>query len=305
MDRRLVAPLLVAFLAADAAVAMAACSSASPGVDPPDATTETPDAGKDAPVEDGGGDGGKSGGHCTPVRGPCDLVLQDCPDDDKGNKQECVVPGTTTTACVPVQASQQLPIGRGCCPNNATGNPCLPGLTCVGAPCEDGGTATGRCSPACCTGDDQACGKSDPEGFSGACDLTLVDDPVKKTPLYAVCTYRQRCKPFNQEPCKEGQTCIVEDYLGTGTCLDSFGKKNRDSCMFANDCEDGLMCMGSGASGTCRTVCLLPNTASPFDPSIGDAGAGEGGCPPDEVCKLSFVNRPAWFGVCAFADGGG
>jgi hypothetical protein len=303
MDRRLVAPLFAAFLAADAAIAMAACHSTLPEADPPDATIETPDAGTDAPVEDGG----KQAGHCTPARGPCDLVLQDCPDDNNGNKQECVVPAKVTTVCVPVQASQQLPAGRACCPNNPTGNPCLPGLTCVGPPCVDGGPVTARCSPVCCKGDDQACGKSDPEGFSGACDVTLVDE-VTRTPLYNVCTYRQRCKPFNQEPCQGGQTCILEDQLGTATCRDINpplpGKANRESCSYANECADGLMCMGSGASGLCRTACLLPNTVSPFDASIEEAGQGQGGCPPDESCVISFVNRPAWYGICAFADGG-
>ena len=304
MNRRLFAPLLAAFLAADAAIAVAACSTASPDADTPDATAESaaPDAAKDAPIvppEEGGKDGG---GNCTPVRGPCDLVRQDCPDD-KGKKQECVTSGTTTTVCVPVQASQQLPIGRACCPNNATGNPCLPGLTCVGNACEDGGPVTGRCSPTCCEGDDQACGKSDPEGISGACDLTLVDS-VSNKELHQVCTYRERCKPFKQEPCKAGQICLTEDKLGTASCLDSFGKTNRQSCTFANECADGLICAGGGDAGMCRTVCLLPNTVSPFDAGIEDAGPGRGGCPVNEGCRLSFTNLPSWFGACAYPDGG-
>ena len=301
--RRRGALLLAAFLAADAAVAMAACSSTSPEPDTADATTEgaAPDAGKDAPVVpvEGGKDGG---GHCTPAKGPCDLVLQDCPDD-KGKKRECVTSGTATTQCVPVQGSQQLPAGRACCPNNDTGNPCLPGLTCVGNACEDGGRVTGRCSPACCEGDDQACGKSDPEGISGACDLTLVDS-VSKTPLHNVCTYRERCKPFKQEPCKAGQICLVEDKVGTAACLDSFGKTNRQSCTFANECADGFVCAGGGDAGICRTVCLLPNTVSPFDASIEEAGPGNGGCPVNEACRLSFTNSPPLFGACAYPDGG-
>src|SRR4051812_28778722 len=109
--RRRGALLLAAFLAADAAVAVAACSSSSPDADAPDATnteTSVPEGGGgDSPITpaEAGKDGG---GHCTPVKGPCDIVLQDCPDD-KGKKQECVVSGTTATECVPVQGSQQLP----------------------------------------------------------------------------------------------------------------------------------------------------------------------------------------------------
>src|SRR4051812_44249849 len=194
--------LFAAFVAADAAVALAACSTSSPELEGVDATTETsaPDAAKDSPVvqPDAGVDSGKIG-NCSPAKGKCDIVLQDCPA-----QQECIVNGTTTE-CQPVQATQQLGIGRACCPNG-NGNPCLPGLTCVGSACTDGGTPQARCSPACCAGNDQACGKSDPEGISGTCDLTLVDD--QNVELYNVCTYRQRCQPFGIEPCKALETCL-------------------------------------------------------------------------------------------------
>src|SRR4051812_21978615 len=73
---------------------VAACSSDADtgGTDAPDATADTTvdpsDARRDAPA---GNDGGtKDGGNCTAVKGPCDIVLQDCPDS-KGQKQECVV----------------------------------------------------------------------------------------------------------------------------------------------------------------------------------------------------------------------
>ena len=302
MNRRLI---LVAFVAVDIALAIAACSSSSSD---PETPTGTPEAGT---VETGGQDqvsppidsGGKdAGGNCTAVKGPCDLVLQDCPDS-KGKKQECVVSGTTTTQCVDVQGSQQFPAGHSCCPNNAGGNSCLPGLTCVGNACTDGGPITGRCSPACCDGDDQACGKSDPEGIAGACDITLVDSTTK-TPLHNACTYRERCKPFKQEACKSGQICLVEDKIGTASCLDSDGKTNRQGCSFANECADGLICTGPADAGICRTTCLLPNTVSPFDAGLEEAGAGKGGCPVNEGCRLSFTNLPAWYGACAYPDGG-
>ena len=295
--------LVAAFLAADASIAVAACSSSSMDPESVDASTVTPvpDAGKDSPATPPEA-GGKDGGHCTPIKGPCDVVLQDCPDD-KGKKRECVAAGATTTQCVPVQGSQQLGMGRSCCSNNPSGNTCLPGLTCVGNPCEDGGPPTGRCSPACCEGDNQACGKSDPEGIAGACDLTLVDSTSKK-PLFQVCTYRERCKPFQQEPCKAGQICLTEDKAGTASCLGSDGKTNRQSCMFANECADGYICAGAGDAGICRTVCLLPNTVSPFDAGLEEAGALKGGCPVNEGCRLGFTNLPAWYGACAYPDGG-
>src|SRR4051812_34102192 len=126
--RRHGALLFAAFLFADVAVAAAACSTSSPDADGADATTtETGggDAAKDSPVAkpDGAVDAGKVG-NCSPAKGACDIVLQDCPA-----QQECVVNAAGGTECSPVQPSQQLPIGRGCCPNNAAGNPCLPGLT--------------------------------------------------------------------------------------------------------------------------------------------------------------------------------
>jgi len=301
MNRRLI---LVAFVAVDLGLAIAACSSSSSDPETPSGTPEAGVAetgGKDqfSPPIDSGKDGG---GHCTAVKGPCDLVLQDCPDS-KGKKQECVVSGTTTTQCVEVQGSQQFPAGHSCCPNNASGNPCLPGLTCIGNACSDGGPVTGRCSPACCEGDDQACGKSDPEGIAGACDITVVDSTTK-TPLHNACTYRERCKPFNQEPCKNSQICLVEDKAGTASCLDSDGKTNRQSCSFANECGDGLICTGPADAGICRTTCLLPNTVSPFDAGLEEAGPGKGGCPVNEGCRLSFTNLPAWYGACAYPDGG-
>jgi hypothetical protein len=293
--------------AGGAAFVIAACGTTDGADTPagsPDATadtTATPEGGKDgaAPRPDGAVD---AGGNCTVVKGVCDLVLQDCPDD-KGQKQECVVSSANTTVCQPVQASQQLPKGRACCPS-ATSNPCLPGLTCIGNECADGGPQTGRCSPACCKGNDLACGKSDPEGISGACALTLVDS-VTQAPLHDVCTYANQCKPFKQQPCAAGDICIVEDKFGTASCVTSFNKPNRQPCTFANECADGLICLGGGDAGSCRTVCLLPGTNHPFDASVEEGGAGLGGCPAGEHCTIHITNMPDWFGSCAYITDGG
>jgi hypothetical protein len=299
--RRRGALVFAAFLAADVGIALAACSTSSPDVAGTDATAETDtavvEAGKDAPVTtpdatvvDAGG------GHCSAAKGACDIVLQDCPP-----QQECTTGNDGVTFCQPVQGSQQLGVGRSCCPNG-NGNPCLPGLTCVGSACTDGGTATARCSPACCTGDDQHCGKSDPEGISGACDLTLVD-PTTSNELYQVCTYRQRCQPFKVEPCKAGETCLVEDMAGTASCVTAAGKGNRQPCTFGNECADGLICLGGGDAGVCHYACLLPGSVNPFDAGVQNGGAGAGGCPANEQCKLGIQGLPAWYAACAL-DGG-
>jgi hypothetical protein len=244
-------------------------------------------------------------GGCTQVKGPCDLVLQDCPDDAKGAKQECVVARSQgsdqlTTQCVPVQPSQQLPIGRGCCPG--ADNPCLPGLSCVGDPCVDGGPVLGRCTPACCDGDHGSCGQSDPEGIGGQCDLTLF---IEEAEVHRVCSYRERCKPFGIEACKPSQLCIVEDKVGTAGCIASNGIGLRKPCKFANDCADGLICSGPADAGICRMFCLTPNSNPPFDASAATGQPGRGGCPPNETCTgPSFQNLPDWLQLCELPDGG-
>lgn len=311
--RTLRRPILVIALSVgivDAGLSFAACSSTDRTIDsssgnPGEGGSEggdPTDGGKDGPVTPT--DSGKTTCAMPVKKGPCDLILQDCPKDSKGKDQECVVGGTAddpVTECVTVQASQQLPLGRGCCPNGS-GNPCLPGLNCVGRPCEDGGPISGRCSPACCKGNDTACGVSDPEGITGACDLTIVNS--KNKPLYDTCSYRERCKPFKVEPCKAGQVCLTEDKLGTASCLSSFGKGNGEACTFANECADGFICAGSGDAGKCRMVCLLPNTTHPFDAGVEDGGPLMGGCIAGETCRIAFDpdDLPGWFGACS--DGG-
>jgi hypothetical protein len=261
------------------------------------------DGTSDAPSSVRDGSSRREGG-CTAVNGPCDLVLQDCANDAQGRAQECVVArapsGDLTTQCVPVQPSQQLPMGRGCCPG--ADNPCLPGLACIGDPCVDGGPTTARCSPACCDGDHASCGQSDPEGIGGQCDLTLF---VDSTEVHRVCSYRERCKPFGVEPCKQGQVCLVEDKVGTAGCIASNGIANRQPCTFANDCADGFMCVGSGDGGTCRMFCLTPNSNPPFDASAATGEPGRGGCPTGERCTgPTFQNQPDWLQLCEYPDGG-
>lgn len=289
------------------AVVAGACDSSS-DAEP----TVTTDGASDAPIVDAradvrsdAGPTPRDGGHCAPVKGACDVVLQDCPDKD-GKPQECVVTGADAsyaTACQPAQPSQALPRGRSCCPGAA--NPCLPGLTCVGDPCVDGGPVTGRCSPACCEGDDTACGQSDPEGISGACDITLfVEDD---TEIHRVCSYRERCRPFGQgATCKPGQTCLVEDKLGSAGCINSFNKTLGEACKYGNDCADGLLCLTlvGEDGGVCRMQCLTPNAVHPFDAGVEDGGPYKGGCPSGSACNLGpFDDLPPWLSFCQ-VDGG-
>ena len=284
-----------------------ACSDSS---DPEDGGATEAGAGDDAEAgkNDAKSDGSitptKEGGNCSEVKGECDIVLQECPNDSKGGKQECVVTGSGTnlaTKCVPVQSSQQLPMGSACCPGNS--NPCLPGLSCVGDECSDGGPKTGRCTPACCKGDDQSCGSSQPEGISGTCDITLFSNDKE---LHYVCSYRERCKPFGQEKCGANKVCIIEDKVGTAGCISSNNKPLGAPCKFGNDCADGLTCLNLQGSdgGVCRMECLTPGAVHPFDAGVEDGGPFRGGCNPNEACNIGpFQDLPPWLSFCRI-DGG-
>ena len=283
---------------AEGALIVAACSSDSPAttdgadaspdgsrIDPKkDATVDPTDSGKDA------------GGHCSGATGSCDIVLQDCPSG-----QECSVDNNGKAKCQAAQSSQSREKGQACCPNGP--NQCLPGLTCVGgSACVDGGPETGRCSPACCRGDDQACGVSSPEGIAGACELGLVDE--NQNDLYTVCTYRDRCQPFGVKPCPSGGACQVTDKTGASTCIAPNGKTLGDACQFANDCNDGLACIGAADAGQCRLLCLTPGSVNPFDAGVEDGGPYHGSCTTGTSCTRGIAERPSWLSFCTFTDGG-
>jgi hypothetical protein len=280
------------------------------GADAADAGVPDQDVGVDAtPIVDAGGPEVKA--NCSPINSACDIVLQNC-NPKNGQPQECVDTGSGT-ACVPIGTSQHLPRGHACCPNPSKGaNPCGAGLQCIGAPddpCSSDAGLTGRCAPACC--DDDVCGKSDPEGFSGRCDLSIVDNANSE--LFKVCDYNPPCKPFHVEACPSGFTCVVQDKFGTSSCVGiyavtdagstSTGLPEKTPCNSLNACADGLLCVGPPDGGsTCQWACLTPNSNPPFDAgALRDASAGNGGCPSGEACIVSFDPGalPVWLSVCS------
>jgi hypothetical protein len=129
----------------------------------------------------------------------------------------------------------------------------------------------------------------------------MLVDPATKAPLHHVCTYRERCKLFRQEPCRRDQICLLDESGGTASCLHSAGKRLNEPCTFSNDCADGFVCSNGPDGGICRTSCLRADAGvpSPFDASVANAKPGYGGCPPKETCRVTFTNAPAWFGACA------
>jgi hypothetical protein len=286
-----------------------ACSSDPPtsdvdagfdGSKPQDDTgTVVPDAGTETST---GGDAGR----CAQLVGPCDLVLQDCPSG-----KECLVVAAAggaalTTACQPA-GSGNKPVGAKCCPDQA--NQCVAGLECTGGePCgtSDGGSGaiTARCTPHCCSGDDTPCGASIPEGFKGTCDTQLVTELADASVAIAnICTYKGVCTPFKIQPCPNNFACLVQSDGVSFRCSAIFNPPGKDAgaaCGAANDCADGMECLGPADGGsTCRTLCYRADGGAPFDGGgLADAGAGKGSCPLGKGCGGSITGAPAWLGFC-------
>jgi hypothetical protein len=259
---------------------------------------------KDAPVE---------GGHCSPINGACDIVLQDCP----ANMQCGLVPDPTkpigyTTGCVPDQAYQHLPVGSFCCP--AANDPCNPGTLCTGALCiGDGGSGGGggRCSPACCFASAiNNCGVSTPEGYPGECTL---NEDINGMFAFTACAYLETCTLFEKH-CPTGFTCEVQDKSGTSKCIviDQVGGGGPSGipagspCPMgtANACADGTGCFqftlpDSGTTNLCEYYCYLPGGSPPFDAGIITAAPGHGGCPAGYTCESAPMILPTWLGICA------
>ncbi len=287
-------PFLVSLAVLGGASVFAVACSTTVGVNPDQ------DGGADTSVsnEAGPGDAGKDSAktipECktNPIMGECDLVSQNCP---KGNECVALLPdGGSGTSCQP-PGTGALAEGEPC--TTGGDNPCIKGLQCQ----------EGRCSHPCCGkpgagGDSTVCGTTK-EGYPGVCDLNIVDG--KGNTLYSVCEYAKPCQPFGVQPCGTGQTCLVKDGVGSSACSDIFnppGKAEGAVCTAANDCKDGMMCIGNGSTNNCTFVCWnkLSKTPTPFDGGALGGGPGTGGCPQGKACK--GVNwggsLPDWLGEC-------
>lgn len=248
----------------------------------------------DSGGNDGGGNDGSSG-PCTTtaLTGACDIVAQNCPSG-----QECAAvqtDGGFQAQCIP-NSTGNIKEGYACT-QSGNNNPCVAGLECI----------DNRCAKHCCLGDDTACGKAQPEGYTGRCETTVTLDGTN--PAYAICTYSAGCEPFQIQPCTSGEVCSVEDKNGTAVCQ---GLANTDGglsvgvkCVYANDCKDGLACVGAldGGAAICTYQCYVP--PGPFDAGITSLGAGKGGCQNGKTCQAiqllgpdGGVTNPTWLGLC-------
>ncbi len=327
MTHRALLALILGASAASASFVVACSSKHGDGFDPGavDASTTNPTPGVDGSPGGGGHDAGDGStgpvfdaghdtggptpvGNCSPLKGSCDLVLQDCPMVS-GSPQECAPvrtqDGGVGAACVAVNPNNSLSKGAPCCSAADGTDSCLGGLTCIGGEtCVDGGAPSGRCSPRCCEGDDSVCGNDAVSGGAGKCSLTIVDD--NSAPLYRVCTYSDICRPLGVTPCSAGHVCIVSDSSGTAKCSQIFapnggaGATFDQSCPAANGCQEGLACLSSGDAGAkCQYMCHVANTTTPFDAGVLTTDPGKGGCPASKpTCRAVPNLYPAWLGIC-------
>lgn len=276
--------LLVGFgLVASVGLVGFACSSGGGGADAGDDSGTGSEGGADVTNPDSGkpDSGGPTKCATYPTKGACDIVAQDCPMG-----QECVAvseDGGLTLKCE-TASTGSVPKGGKCTSNGQ----CVAGTECI----------QGRCAWHCCDMDDSPCGMSQPEGYIGVCNLNLVDNNQKI--VGHACTYSADCTPFGLKPCPSGSTCLVQDMSGKATCTQIFmppGKDQGQPCSAANDCKDGMMCVGGADGGfACSYTCY--KGGGTFDAGVAKMDAGLGGCPMGKTCGGGIGGLPMWLGLC-------
>lgn len=274
---------------------LAACSSTS------DTGGTTTDAGKkDSGVKDGGDastgsdtgpatdtgpapdgattdtGGGKS---CDQHTGDeCDLVKQNCTDASKS----CVYDNASKhNVCESVTFGTKLK-GEGC----AAPGDCDKGLFCF----------SGKCSPACCSGDSSVC------GAGGSCNLAITD-PDTKAVVYHACSYSAKCNPFKYD-CPTGQMCLFSSEPDVFKCsspaggASSLGVAPGGACEYINDCGESQGCFSTttdaGKSSKCLLFCWLMTPAG-FAPGT----KPDGRFPADGNCTIGGKS----YGTCKSAGG--
>lgn len=201
-----------------AALFLAACFGGGGSSSDPDASNPFIDAGPDADID--------AGGNCNPVSQTgcvasekCALIL-DIPDIGRGHVG-CVMDGTQA-------------IGAACTEPTVAGgsDDCAAGGDCY----------RGTCMPICTTVNDQCA--------DGSC-VTFSDggDPPIPVPI-EICL--PSCDLLAQD-CGEGQGCYL---AGEAVCVGAGDGAVGETCMFANGCLPGMVCVGSDEGGfVCRSFC--------------------------------------------------
>jgi hypothetical protein len=199
-------------------------------------TDSTSDGASDTPKSDGGGLTA-----CDPHPGDeCNMVKQDCAaidetcefDSSKGhNTCQKLTVGT---------------VGKGEKCDSAT-NPCDRGLFCY----------SGKCSPACCPGDNSVC------GGSGICNLSITaPGDAGDVVLYHTCTYSDNCHPFKYD-CPTDQVCLFSEEPDVFACSTpstsaAYSAAPGINCLYANDCGESQACFNTkGTDAASDYKCYL------------------------------------------------
>ncbi len=249
----------------------------------------TTDAGADGGAKDSGPSGSETGpsdsgggGTCDQHTGDeCNLVKQNCADSTK----TCVYDGDAKhNVCATLATGTKLK-GEAC----AAQGDCDKGLFCYG----------GKCSPACCSGDNSVCGPG------GACNLALTDKDG--TVVWHACTYSAKCNPFKYD-CPKGQVCLFSSEPDVFKCSEpsktgALGVAPGGSCKYVNDCGESQACFtmssgDAGSGGSCMLFCWL-TPPSGFTPGT----TPDGRFPADGNCTIGGKS----YGTCKAAGsiGGG
>lgn len=248
-------------------------SSTGSETEPTDTGTTTSDTSTMSGDTKPGGDAATS---CDPHAGDlCNMVKQDCADP------------TATCSFDPA-------VKYNTCSKPPTGTK-LKGETCTKpADCDRGLFCySGKCSPACCSGDNSVC------GAGGTCNLAITDDGGAV--IYHACSYSAKCNPFKYD-CPAGQVCLFNEDPDVFKCstpstgATGVGVAPTTKCKYSNDCGESQACFqltsggdAAGAEYKCYLFCWLdkPETFTP--------GTTPGGrFPANGTCTVGGTN----YGTC-------
>ncbi|MEP7121289.1 MAG: hypothetical protein ABJE95_10285 [Byssovorax sp.] len=108
------------------------------------------------------------------------------------------------------------------------------------------------------------------------------------TPIPSLKACTAHCDPQSAAPCGVGLTCL-QDSNSEFDCARSKKTVLGAMCTYADDCDKGLLCIGSGAMFTCEKWCH-------------PADAFGGGCPFDKLFCSSFATAVTYnsstYGFC-------
>lgn len=235
-----------------------------------DTGTGTTDAG---PGVDSG-----TGRVCSSPEGECDLIAQNCPNDDSGNPQACVyaLPDETATTpqtlCAPI-VSPGGSEGDSCCALNS----CDVGLVCVGQTQTGSNVCStqGTCQRYCC-------------GSSTDCGAGQVCNPLSASFSGGVCDDVDGCDLVDQTGCESqpGTRCYPGSGTGVTQCYEpsSPGVALGEVCEYVNDCPAAAGCFTTdGSVYRCYAFC--------------DVADGTADCGGTVSCQ-AVEGLPSGVGVC-------